>query len=125
LRKVFENSYEVIGGTITYGLMRGEYLLGPLPAPWKLWLIPHSGPRREPVFCNSETGVKTLEDPRLWELPADWERIEPQPGRTPDDPFFTRFHRNKRTGEVINSDPRMLPEELISRGIKVETFKLV
>jgi hypothetical protein len=39
--------------------------------------------------------------------------------------MFCQKFRNKVTGEEINSDPRLLPEELVARGIRLQTIKLV
>jgi hypothetical protein len=38
--------------------------------------------------------------------------------------FFVQNYQHKVTGEVINSDPRLLPEALGVRGVKVQTFTI-
>ena len=81
------------------------------------------GTRLESRYWNSGTNFTSREDPRLGALPAEWESVQQE--RTPEDPIYFAPHRNKRTGELINSDPRLLPEALIARGIKLETFQLV
>jgi hypothetical protein len=76
-------------------------------------------------LLNAETKEKVSieDDPRLGEMPAEWERLEVIP--SPDDPYYVQRCRNKITGEEINSDPRLLPEELEKRGVKLQTFRLV
>jgi len=41
-----------------------------------------------------------------------------------DDPINYDFFRHKGTGEVINYDPRLEPEKLKKRGVKLEWFPL-
>lgn len=75
-------------------------------------------------FLDLETGEETIEDPRLESLEgSNWERVDHEP--TLDDPEVFDYFRNKETGEVINSDPRLLPEALKARGVYLTTFCLV
>jgi hypothetical protein len=69
--------------------------------------------------------MKTIseEDTQLQELPEIWQSLDYK--RTPDDPLLNAPHRNRVTGEVINSDPRTLPEALIAKGVKLEQSRLV
>lgn len=105
--------------------MSGEALLGPLPDPWECRLkkIPNGGGYWEPWYWNSVTKTSSQEDPRQGELPPEWEKFTRE--RTLDDPLLLLWHRNKATGEIINSDPRLLPESLAARGVKVRTFRLI
>lgn len=126
LRPKNSDTYEVIGNCWIYGLMDGESLLGQLPLGWSIRISDESVDDDyiyEPRYFNRETKVLSKEDPRLGLLPEDWEIIQQQ--RIPDDPLLFAPHRNKLTGEVINSDPRLLPEALIARGVKLRTFKLL
>jgi hypothetical protein len=56
-------------------------------------------------------------------MPLDWEVFEKE------DEARLRFHvqhcRIKITGEIINSDPQLLPEALEARGVNVATVILV
>jgi hypothetical protein len=45
--------------------------------------------------------------------------------RTPYDPIVMAVFKNTETGEIMKSDPRMLPEALIARGVKLENIRLV
>jgi len=104
--------------------MDGESLLGPLPYPWEHRAMEVPGLYRyQPMYWNSITGITTRNDPRLGDLSPEWERLDQT--WTPDDPMLFAPHRNKVTGNSINSDPRMLPEALTARGVKLETFCLV
>ncbi|KIM95703.1 hypothetical protein OIDMADRAFT_171163 [Oidiodendron maius Zn] len=117
------NEYEVIGVCYVDGVSHGESLLGPIPTPWQLRIIFDDLGIFTPQFVNADSGETTFEDPRLATVPRDWEELEAI--RSPGDPtLFKRFH-NKISGEIINSDPRMSPEALEQRGVKLQTFTLV
>jgi hypothetical protein len=105
--------------------MNGEALLGPLPAPWAPLRTTDSRGLYQVGLFNTETKIKVSieDDPRLGAMPPEWERLEVVP--SPDDPFYVQRCRNKVTGEEINSDPRLLPQELERRGVKLQTFRLV
>jgi len=116
--------FQVVGECYIYGIMDGESLLGPMPAPWKVRLASIKGSGISyPRYWNTAINAMSREDPRLGDLPTEWERIKQR--RTADDPIFFAPHRNKLTGETINSDPRMLPENLRARGVDLQTFQLV
>lgn len=105
--------------------MDGEGVLGAISDPWKarmkMWedsflLRPH--------FFNTVTKALSTDDPRLPPLPATWEE-QGLRERKQEDPFFFREFKDRETGDVINSDPRMFPEALRQRGIQLESFRLV
>lgn len=123
LRQIGEDAYEVVGECYFHGIMDGESILGPLPAPWKIRMTTNIGGIHEITYWNPQTNVTSQEDPRLDSLLPEWERL-PQEW-TREDPVITAWHKNKVTGEVMNSDPRMLPDALIARGVKLEHFKLL
>jgi hypothetical protein len=102
--------------------MDGESLLGPLPEGWKLELVFEDG-SYTPTYVNTSTEHRYSEDPRLPPLDSNWAKITRQ--RTQDDPHFLQWFRNEDRGQVMNSDPRLLPETLIKRGVALEYFKLV
>jgi hypothetical protein len=105
-----------------YGLHDGRSILGPLPRPWVVQVSPGYGSRHVYQFYNSETRELTQEDPRLGEL-EDWERIDHTPEA--DDPEVFDYFRHKKSGEAMNSDPRLLPEALRKRGVRLINFALV
>ena len=100
--------------------MYGEALLGPLPEPWDAKRKPEPAGISQPVFYNRDTkdAYNLRGDPRLGPIPDDWEQLEN------DDPHRLQKWKNVATGEVINSDPRLLPSALRERGVKLQTFLL-
>lgn len=119
-----ENEYEVVSDCYMYGIMDGESLLGPLPSPYKVRYNTNPGASfYVPTYLNTETNTISSQDPRLGSLPQDWESINLE--KTADDPDDFAPHRNNVTGEVINSDPRLLREALEARGVKLQTFMLI
>jgi hypothetical protein len=103
--------------------MHAECFLGPLPKPWLFRSSYDSAGYCLFNYSNPETGVVTKSDPRMDSLPGAWEQVDSQ--RIPGDPpIFQRF-RSKVTGEVMDSDPQMLPEALKVRGVQLETVELI
>jgi hypothetical protein len=126
LRMRSDGGYEVVGECYIPGLMDGEGLLGPLPEPWRMRIVPGSEVLWAPGYFNLSTGTLSQEDPRLAALgcvPDEWEAIQPE--RMPDDPKYFQKFRNKSIGEIINSDPRLIPNALKARGIQLEVLWLV
>lgn len=115
--------FEIIGPCLVHGIMDTEALLGPLPKPWIVEFYRDNLGYARLHFRNTETKDLTVEDPRLGPLMPEWKRFDQD--RMPDDPRWFAYFKNNTTGEVMNSDPRMLPGELKKRGIKLETFYLV
>jgi len=113
--------FRVIGPCYVYGLHDAIGILGPFPEPWHGKLENRPGTRTRLVYHNNDTGEYTYDDPRLGSL-GDWKRIEHETEH--DDPEIFEYFRNKTTGEVMNSDPRMLPDALKARGVNLTTFVL-
>jgi hypothetical protein len=120
-------TFEVVGECYVHGFMYGESLLGPLPAPWRARKDTGSTGSFLPLFWNSETDSESREDPRLEDLPAEWEKIEEEQWAPEFVGLYFPYspHRNTVTGEEIVSDPRMFPEALKARGVRLEEFTLV
>ena len=79
---------------------------------------------KEADYAESEVEEQdTIHDPRLGPLPEGWRWIETV--RTNNDPFIFETFENSVTGEKMNSDPRMLPDALRARGVKLDWFELV
>ncbi|KAI8631090.1 HET-domain-containing protein [Xylariaceae sp. FL1651] len=125
LRQTRNAEYEVVGDCYVHGIMDGELLLGALLPPWtvKVELSEDGAYRVE--FHSDKPDAITADDPRLTDipLPTEWEPVEFE--WTPADPFYCKKFRNKNTGEIINSDPRLFPEALVERGVPVKTITLV
>ncbi|KAF2099199.1 hypothetical protein NA57DRAFT_56813 [Rhizodiscina lignyota] len=123
LRPAGKDTYTIAEKCYVPGLQSVEALLGPLPPNYTLQIMNDGVGGHTVQFKNADNDSLASEDPRLGDLPAEWEQLNAV--RTRDDPlFFARF-RNKETGKVINSDPRMLPGALEARGVKLHSFKLV
>jgi hypothetical protein len=124
LRPESSGRFKVVGECYVHGVMNSEGLLGPLPDTWKVQVrFDAAGVNIKRYYCNSSTGVITPDDPRLHPLPPEWERIQAE--RTSDDPVHFAPFKNKITGEVINSDPRLLPEVLKMQGVDLKPFQLI
>jgi hypothetical protein len=102
--------------------MDAKSILGPMPDPWKIQMWKIDG-WNIPYFFNTATKTYSTEDPRLPPLPPQWEKNQRK--RTQDDPYFFGEFRNRETGEIMNSDPRMLPAALEQRGVRLESLRLV
>jgi hypothetical protein len=121
-----DGRYEVVGECYIQGLMDGEALLGLLPEPWKMQIGPGSEGLWAPGFLDQSTGILSHADPRLDALgpvPDEWEAVQSE--RMPGDPKNFQKFRNRSTGEIINSDPRLLPDALEGRGLQLELLRLV
>lgn len=123
LRQTSSGSFQVVGEAYVHGLSDAVGLIGPLPEDWTVFIRGDSLGRPTQWYRNLRNGQETLDDPRLWSLSPNWERVAYE--RLPDDPaIFERF-RNLKTGELVNSDPRLSPTALLARGIKLQSFSLV
>ncbi|KAI0506061.1 HET-domain-containing protein [Xylaria bambusicola] len=125
LRPHSNGQHEVVRSCYIHGAMDGEALLGVIPDPWEVRRC-HNDVRLLAIyFYNTDSGMETEYDPRLESIPipTDWEPIEFE--WTPADPINCRKFRNKDTGAVINSDPRLFPEALLERGVPIRTITLV
>lgn len=112
----------MVGSCHLHGLSDAEKLLGPLPAPWRFQVKVGDTGGRVHFFHNPVTGENRTEDPRLQPLPSDWEPV--QGGKTDSEAERVAWHRNKDTGQILNSDPRLLPEALEKRGVDVRMLQL-
>ncbi|CAM1506381.1 Fc.00g060220.m01.CDS01 [Cosmosporella sp. VM-42] len=124
LRSLDSGRYNLVGDSFVYGLNDAQALLGRLPSPWRVQIFDHPEQdfRIEHRYFNEETKELTASDPRLEEN-IDWERVSPQElGRTltGDDPLIIDFFRHKDTGDLVNSDPRLLPATLRKQGVNLE-----
>ncbi|KAI1120293.1 heterokaryon incompatibility protein-domain-containing protein [Nemania abortiva] len=127
LRHVAKDRYIVIGDSYLHGAMDGEVLLGQLSDEYRINARSHFSHASEmvPSYIHKDTGLEQREDPRLEKMPLQrgWEPIEWEWSR--DDPVHCCKFRNRDTGEVFNSDPRLFPEALRERGILIQQITLV
>jgi hypothetical protein len=123
LRPQGDSTFQVIGESFVHGLNDGIGFLGSLPDPWIAQVYNDgTGLFTKLRFFNPKTNVVSDEDPRLDPLPEEWEPHDRE--RTAEDPRIFRCFKNKLTGELVNSDPRLLPQALEARGVKLRTFSL-
>ncbi|KAF2811268.1 uncharacterized protein BDZ99DRAFT_415778 [Mytilinidion resinicola] len=115
----------VVGSGYVHGLSDATALLGSLPEHWRVQVRVGVFGEDSYSLCNSTTGsrVPMSEDPRLGPLDNGWEAIERD--RVHGDPAIFEMYRNRITGEEMDSDPRMRPEALKARGVKIQTFPLI
>ncbi|RAL62352.1 hypothetical protein DID88_004918 [Monilinia fructigena] len=118
LRPTPSGEFVVIGSYFIHGLMDGEALLGPVPDPWSIELCRRKDSGYSTHFVRSPS-EKTLDDPRLPSLPAHWIEVNRDDGPWP---IRKSSFRNIVTGEIMEFDPRMLPEVLAERGVKLRHF---
>ncbi|CAN9308419.1 unnamed protein product [Alternaria alternata] len=121
LRPLENGAYIIIGRCYVQGLMDGEALLGDLPRSWTVQEHYDDGASVFKYY-NRDTECLTSKDPRLPPLHESWRKVCRQ--RTPDDPVNVAYFEHIPTGRIINSDPRLLPDALRSRGVNLETFAL-
>jgi hypothetical protein len=114
--------YRLMGPVYIHGLMEGQALLGSLPSPWES-VITDRNRGLEFAYHNLQTKEISLQDPRLSDLPTEWEEIVQEDEARSN--IYVQHFKNKNTGEIINSDPRLLPQALKARGVNLETFILV
>ena len=120
LRPCGDGSHKVVGECYIDGFMDGAACLGPLPITWQLVLRHFEEHLRDyRAFLNHQTGEFQIEDPRLGPLPVGWyisdhERKD-----------CYNIYANDETGERTDFDPRMTPEALTARGVKIREFRLV
>jgi hypothetical protein len=120
LRPTNKGEHMVVGESSIHGFMDAETFLGSLGS-WEVRIGFRD--KVQPCFINTKNGAVTTDDPRLGPLPPEWEPID-GPETVVDETHFAWF-KNKATEEEMDSDPRMLPEALEKRGVKLETFRLV
>jgi hypothetical protein len=129
LRETDDGNFRLVGSSFVYGLNDAQALLGSLKHPWRVQIFDHPEQdfRIEHRYYNRETRELTVSDPRLEDHP-EWERVSLEDLGRPligDDPIILEFFKNKKTGEIMNSDPKLLPEALEARGVDLQWFTIV
>ncbi|CAJ2505370.1 Uu.00g127640.m01.CDS01 [Anthostomella pinea] len=125
LRPCRTGEYAVVGDCYVHGIMDGEALLGAVSSHWSFRVVQEPDGEIRAYYRNTDTGVKTTDDPRLAgiPLPPEWEPMKREWTRA--DPVGCRWFRNTQTGKIVNSDPRLFPETLIDRGVELRTITLL
>jgi hypothetical protein len=121
LRPVSENQWVIVGDCYVDDLMSGSALLSSLPDDFRL--VTQLNPRTGTwcmAFRNVRTGHVQLEDPRIMDpLPGGWELAEHE------DAEFRQAFYNRSEDRCTWEDPRLTPDALRARGVKLKNFDLV
>ncbi|KAK8136781.1 HET-domain-containing protein [Apiospora sp. TS-2023a] len=112
----------VVGECYIHGLDDAIGLLGELPNAWRVQITKDHSGHAQYSYLNSETGLTTQMDPRLGPLPPAW--VPSNSPRQAGMPALRSCYKNIETGEVMDSDPRLLPEALENRGVVLENLLL-
>jgi hypothetical protein len=123
LRQTPDDQFQVVGECYVHGLSDAVGFLGPLSHGWKAIMRGDVLGRPTQRFVHCKDDEEVINDPRLGPLPRNWERVICE--RSDDDPTIFEKFRDLDTGKIVNSDPRLCPDVLIARGVKLESFKLV
>jgi hypothetical protein len=123
LREQPSGRYLFVACAYVHGLMDGEALLGPLPESCKVTIQKDNNGDDFQVFVDSTTQSETTQDPRLGPLPAGWEPVVAKDRLWPTKKV--NAFQNKDTEQILYSDPRLLPDALRARGVRIETLTLV
>ena len=121
LRPNDAQTYKVVGEAYIDGFMEGEALLGALPTNWQR--VERHFPELVcyyTAFINVKTGDVQVEDPRLGPLPAGWRTIEHRRKHA-----YNVFSNEELGVTATYTDPRLSPEALRARGVKLQEIRLV
>jgi hypothetical protein len=120
LRPTQTGQYKLVGAGYCHGFMNGEAFMGPLPSSSEIVQNYYDETESwQTAFLDRATGALHIEDPRLGSLPNSWRRSSQLNAHT-----WPRFVNNE-TRESMEFDPRLYPEHLEERGIKLQTFYII
>jgi len=123
LRAHSSGCWKIVGECYIQGMADAAIFLGPLPKPWRVQVtFDPATILRVRRYYNIDTGELRDDDPRLEPL-IGWERTSILPSNR--DPPTVEWFRNTVTGEVVNYDPRLLPDALRARGHVLQTIKII
>jgi len=119
------DAFCIIGECYVYGLDDCVTLIGSLLSNMRAQMgKTPSGYSAVQTYLDLDTGLTCSEDPRLQPLETfnEWERHPHE--WDADDPALFEYYKNVWTGEVLNSDTRLLPSALSNKGVPLRTFDL-
>lgn len=121
LRPNDAQTYKVVGECYIDGFMEGEVLLGALPTDWQRVErhFPDLGGYSD-AFVNVQSGMIKVEDPRLGPLPAGWRIADHEEKHS-----YNLFSNEELGITETETDPRLSPEALRARGVKLQEIRLV
>ena len=121
LRLVSDDQWSIVGGCYVHDVAGDSALLSSLPDDFQLIERVNSRTGGQSMaFRNMQTNEIQIQDPRITEpLPAGWEVV-----KHVDESYYQLF-RNKEQNLYTWHDPRLTPDALRARGVKLKTFNLV
>ena len=121
LRPTDDQRYMLVGECYVDGFMDGEALLGTLPSNWQYVrrYFPDLGQNYD-VLMETTTGDIQVEDPRLGPLPVGWHIADHGKKHA-----YSRFSNEQMGVYGTVEDPRLSPEALKARGVKLQDICLV
>ncbi|KAK8022039.1 hypothetical protein PG993_012806 [Apiospora rasikravindrae] len=114
--------FRVVGECYIHGLDDTSGLLSQLPEGWSVQIKRDDSGHARYSYRNCKTDSTTRQDPRLGPLPQDW--VHSNHPRRAGTPSLWDCFENTKTGEVMDSDPRLLPRALEISGVTLETLYL-
>lgn len=125
LRGSTRRGFQVVGECYVHGMDDGVGLLGLLPVGCRVQLTKDSSGHAQSsyLYYSGKETKTSLDDPRLGPVPYPWQRVDVD--RPRGGPALWACFRNQETGELIDSDPRLLPDALETMGVPLESFELI
>ncbi|KAK8070241.1 HET-domain-containing protein [Apiospora phragmitis] len=114
--------FRVVGESYIHGLDDTSGILGQLPEGWSVQIEKDASGHARYSYHDSKTDSITKWDPRLGPLPQNW--VPSNHSRRAGTPSQWDCFENTETGEVMDSDPRLLPRALEISGVMLEEFLL-
>ena len=120
LQPMGSEHFQVVGPCFVHGIMDAEGLLDPITKSWQLQRRILTATIYPTSFILAEERSRSkIHDFLLRRSNGN----KPRQKRTSDDLYSFVEFRNTLTGEVINSDLKMLPKALEKRGVTLQTFR--
>ncbi|KAF6840152.1 ankyrin and het domain protein [Colletotrichum musicola] len=110
--------YNIVGPCFMSSLMWSEAAWGPLPEGWKVKMI--SGDPARVYEYTDPDGRTTRQDPRRGPLPPGWDETTHSDGKL----AWYKLEDKETEDMWDRTDPRLTPDNLRARGVKVERLIL-
>jgi hypothetical protein len=119
-------AFEVIGAAYVDGFSDGQAILGPLPQGTSLvYKYDETRKRCLVAYFDVYSGLTTTADPRLEHLPPEWSvKRYPEENSRGVYEFDPKLQEDSKA-KATSRDPRLTPEALRKRGVKLQDFRLV
>lgn len=122
LRRQANGHYTFVSEAYVHGLMNGEAILGSFPAGWQVQAERSKQGLMIQAFSKVDSPAELIfEDPRLENLSTGWAMNDTETLQSSS--FFNGADMTHQD-DSIGNDPRLNPETLSTRGVKLETFRI-